>query len=370
MKKRISTGALILLCLLIILVSKGIRYTIMKKNLVDEGVGWSFVKMMNDGNKPRFGLTIKGSKNEDSSDAEGNAVAILKTINFLKLTSYQGLEIYITVIWNIITFYIMAKHKHSYSMIESIFILMSIAVLNIFNFCLAKEPIQMLYFFIMYAVIKSKMTSKQKFIGCFLVFMLCFMTFRNYYILMAVFMIFIYYIINMFSKKMKKTSVIIIILSIYVCIFALMNTTKIVSPKDYAELIRVRTRTSSANSDIRVLFNSSNLLIYSLDYILVLIRILIPAELLTLGPKYFIYAVYQIMVTILLINNLKNINTINANSKLALYIVIAFTMGSALFEPDFGSWVRHEAVIFPIYLFMLDAYKNKKEGEKSVEIYN
>ena len=350
--------------------AKGIRYSVMKKTLVDEGVGWYFINAINDSDKPKFGLTIKGEENESDSSVDGNTVAIFKSINFLDLTSYYGFEIYITVIWNLIIFYIIAKHKRSYSMMESIFILMSIAVLNIFNFCLAKEPIQILYFFMMHAIISSKLSNKSKFIGCFLIYILCFMTFRNYYVLMAAFMIFTYFIINKFSKNMKKSSVIIIVLSIYLCIFALMNIAKVVSIKDYDELIRVRTRTSSARSDIRVLFNSSNLYVFSLDYILVLIRILIPVELLTLGPKYFIYAVYQTMIILLIINNLKNVNVINKNAKIALYVVIAFSMGSALFEPDFGSWVRHEAVLFPIYLFMLDFYDNKKEEEKNVEIYN
>ena len=352
MKKRFTASVLIFFSILIILMAKGIRYSVMKKTLVDEGVGWYFINAINDSDKPKFGLTIKGEENESDSSVDGNTVEIFKSINFLDLTSYYGFEIYITVIWNLIIFYIIAKHKRSYSMMESIFILMSIAVLNIFNFCLAKEPIQILYFFMMHAIISSKLSSKSKFIGCFLIYILCFMTFRNYYVLMAAFMIFTYFIIN-------KSSVIIIVLSIYLCIFALMNIAKVVSIKDYDELIRVRTRTSSARSDIRVLFNSSNLYVFSLDYILVLIRILIPVELLTLGPKYFIYAVYQTMIILLIINNLKNVNVINKNAKIALYVVIAFSMGSALFEPDFGSWVRHESCIALILIALMKINEEK-----------
>lgn len=37
----------------------------------------------------------------------------------------------------------------------------------------------------------------------------------------------------------------------------------------------------------------------------------------------------------------------------ALYLYIAFLLCSAAFEPDFGSWTRHQGVAFPIILLML-----------------
>ena len=33
---------------------------------------------------------------------------------------------------------------------------------------------------------------------------------------------------------------------------------------------------------------------------------------------------------------------------LALSVFTAYILGSFLFEPDFGSWVRHEAATFPV----------------------
>ena len=47
-----------------------------------------------------------------------------------------------------------------------------------------------------------------------------------------------------------------------------------------------------------------------------------------------------------------NINKISVDRKIAIFIYMAFLMGSAAFEPDFGSWIRHEAVLFPIFMIV------------------
>ena len=37
----------------------------------------------------------------------------------------------------------------------------------------------------------------------------------------------------------------------------------------------------------------------------------------------------------------------------ALYLYLAFLLCSAAFEPDFGSWIRHQGVALPIILLIL-----------------
>ena len=49
-----------------------------------------------------------------------------------------------------------------------------------------------------------------------------------------------------------------------------------------------------------------------------------------------------------------------------MYIYYAFLLGSATFEPDFGSWIRHEAVLFPILLILMDAIKEKENKIEQV----
>ena len=90
---------------------------------------------------------------------------------------------------------------------------------------------------------------------------------------------------------------------------------------------------------------------------------LFPIELLLLGPKYFIYVLYQLMITLVVLKNTKNINKYSPRRRIALYIYIAFLMGSATFEPDFGSWIRHEAVLFPIFM-LISGFDEREENVK------
>ena len=143
--------------------------------------------------------------------------------------------------------------------------------------------------------------------------------------------------------------------------FAILNAVKLVSPSHFNELIRVRLRTSSAASDMRAIFKTNNLVVFTLDYLIMIIRMMLPVELLKLGPKYAVYTLYQILISGIVFNNLRNVRNISTSRRIALFIYIAFLMGSAAFEPDFGSWIRHEAVLFPI--FMIISGFNEGGGE-------
>ena len=354
--RRFSVGVVILLSIVSIAFGKIVRHTIMYESLVLPGVGWRILDQVNSDNL-KFGLTIHDSNSvEERSNAMQNACFIISKINFLKLTkSYYGYEILISIIWNIIILLIIVNLKKSFSLIETLFLLLSVAVLNIFDFCLAKEPIQMLYFLFIYLILISKMDEKIKFILSFLIYVLCFFTYRNYYILMAGFMVYLlllYKYLISHIKKVNRKHIIIILLSIYICYFVFLNIVKIIDMSAFNELLRVRLRTSSATSDMHSIFSSTNIYIFTLDYIIMIIRMLFPIELVRMGPKYFIYFIYQVFITYYLIKNITNINKISTTKKITLFVFIAFLLGSAAFEPDFGSWVRHEAVLFPIIMIM------------------
>ena len=360
--KRISIGVIILLFFVAIFLGKIVRYSVMKESLVDVGIGWNMIKYINQGNID-FGLTIKNEEDTDVVGATDNANAIFSFINVFGINTYYGFEIYISVIWNIILLIIIINLKKSFSVFETIFILASVSVLNIFNFCLAKEPIQMLYFILMYLILISNKSDKFKFIMCDLIFLLCSLTYRNYYILMFAFMIFAYLMYKYVLLKISKVKfkhIILVLFLIFICYFTFLNVAKVIDINAYNELIRVRLRTSGAASDMRTIFKSNNLFVFTIDYLIMLIRMLIPIELIKLGPKYIIYVVYQVLITSILIKNFIGIKKISNTRKIAIYIFIAFLMGSAAFEPDFGSWIRHESVLFPIILVIANI-KEKKD---------
>ena len=80
-----------------------------------------------------------------------------------------------------------------------------------------------------------------------------------------------------------------------------------------------------------------------------------PIELLKGGIFYFPFLAFQVLLIYYMYKNISKVHKISNNNVIALSVFIAFFMGSVLFEPDFGSFARHEAAAFPlIILFALD----------------
>ena len=93
---------------------------------------------------------------------------------------------------------------------------------------------------------------------------------------------------------------------------------------------------------------------FTLNYLLIVVRILFPIELISYGPKYILYVFYQLLVTYSLIKNLSSYKTNCQIKNISVLIYVAFLFTSATFEPDFGSWIRHEVVVFPLLMIMND----------------
>ena len=169
------------------------------------------------------------------------------------------------------------------------------------------------------------------------------------------FLLYFYFVLDFLlvrTKRVKIWHIILIIAGLFLFHLAFMAAVKVVSSTNYNELVRVRFRGESGASTIYIIFKSTQPILFSLDYLLVVLRMLVPLELILMGPKYAIFAIYQILITYILIKTIRQYNSITSSRRIAVAIYLAFLLGSATFEPDFGSWVRHEAVLFPIYLIM------------------
>lgn len=348
--------------LILVAIGKIIRYTIMKNVLVNAGIGHHFIYPILYGTG---GITLFDSDSM-TGDAGGNAVVIFRAINFFKINNYESWELYISVIWNIILFGLLLGVKKILNLKQFVFIGLSIIVLNIFDFTLAKEPIQMLYFIAIYYVLcLNNKSVKFKYILTIGIIAFSAISFRIYYFLIIMFMVLVQVLFNVFiikKEKVKIKDIIIMLLVIVGFYFLFLNIMKVIMPTEYSELIRVRTRSSTAASDMRNIFKSTNLLIFSFDYLIMLLRMMFPIELLRLGIKYVPYVLYQVIITYFVIKNIKSIKSNGKIKNIALYLYIGFLFASATFEPDFGSWVRHEAVLFPILLIFADIKRKDKES--------
>lgn len=358
MNKKWNKNLLFLFIPLMIILGKIIRWTVLKSVLVDMSIGNGMIVNIVNGNTC-FSMLSKAS----GADPTGNSVALFSLINFLNLKTTVEFEIFITVVWNFILILLISKSKKTFNTLEFMFLIVSVAVLNIWDFCLAKEPVQMLFFlFIALVLMSNKLSNKNKYILTIFIILLSVLFYRIYYILIIGFFVVVYLICEKFllkTNKINKKTVFKLLIILAFVYFIMLNIIKGIDIASYDELIRVRTRSGQAHTQMVNIFKSTNLVLFSIDYFIMIIRMMFPIELLIMGVKYIPYVFYQILVSYFMINNFVSIKKISATKKIAVYLYIAFLLASATFEPDFGSWVRHEAATIPVLLILSNVIEVK-----------
>lgn len=346
--------------IILVVFSKVIRYTILKATLVDTSIGHHMIYPIIN----HYATFKIFDSDSGGNDASGNATFIFDKLNILGLTTYTQFEITITIIFNILLMIIVWNGKKKYSVGQSLFLIMSIMMLNIFSFNLAKEPIQFLYFFVMFIILNNnKMKYQLKLFLVVCCVFLCALTFRSYYILILYFgaVFFILYTLIIKDNKITFFKMLLVLIIVGISYYLCLYMARLVDPNVYFELVRVRHRQSTATTDIRALFEMDNLVVYTLDYIIVLFRLLFPIELIRFGPKFLLYIFCQLIVTFTFLKTFFNMKNLTPTEKIAIYIYIGYLLTSACFEPDFGSWVRHESTAFPVTIFLSGIIDIKKE---------
>ncbi len=358
----VKTTVIIAAMIFLIAGAKVVRHTIMKEVLVDMSVGNGMIAMINDENSIIYDEEVS----EEELAANSKSAKLFSNINFFDLTTPIEFEVYITILWNIMLLIIIFMLRKKLDIMQAIFLILSVLVLNIFDFNLAKEPVQMLYFVLIYVVITSKsLRDDFKYVLSFGILYWASVSYRDYYILIAMFMLGVSWICKTFilmKDKLNIWDILMVIVAFGVGYFLLLSIAKVAMPQEYADLVRVRTRETQARTDISNLItnNASNLPLFTLDYLIMLVRMMVPIELMMFGPKYWPYVAYQVMITFYVVMALKNIKRNHKSKNVALYVYLGFLCGSATFEPDFGSWVRHEAAIAPVLFILADMYKFRK----------
>ncbi|MDD3416131.1 MAG: hypothetical protein PHY47_19385 [Lachnospiraceae bacterium] len=357
-----SKQNLYLAMLFLIIAGKIIRYTIMKETLVDTSIGhYMLIDILKDNVNFSF---------FSETGAAGNASYIFHFLRYIGLSQYIEFEIAITLFWNLILLGLFTRIRTMLTGYQIVFAMMSVIVLNIFDFNLAKEPIQMLYFIWLFCMILNRKYSLiKKYIAAICILVFSALTFRLYYVLIIFFATETFLFFVLISRSKKKFGIKKIIFIVFVLVttyYVLLRIFQSVLPSAFAELYRVRTRQSTAASDMRVIFHSNNLILFCVDYLLMLLRMLFPIELLRAGPKYMAYVLYQMLVSYGVIKAVQMHSNNSKTKNLALYIYLGFLLASGTFEPDFGSWVRHEAVVVPLLLIINDMIKPVWEADRTM----
>lgn len=362
-----NIGLLALLYIPIVLLSKLVRWTIMKPQLVDAGIGWKFVDKINSGTLVPFAFN------------SNNSLQFYDFVNVCGLESYVEWEWFVTIALNIAVFLVAIRFyrkNRNATLTDSAFIYLNVAILNIFCFCMAKEPAQMICFLLMsFAIIyPPNRTAKRVSIVLALLFTAFFL--RKYYGMVLIYYLIVEFAITNWISKIDTTTtkgkfytifaVLGLLLFFAGCQYVLLSVMSSVDPVTYTEMIRVNNREgSSAASEIAPIFRSENRVLFTVDYFIKIFRLMFPVELLLKGKvTYLFIVVYHFMLFKYLLKNFFRFNDLDHIQKCALFLYVAFWMCSASFEPDFGSWIRHEGVSFPIIILLLSKIRNNSLYEQ------
>lgn len=315
-------------------------------------------------------MLVNGDKAASGWAGYEQAVVFHRAINIFHFTTINQFSTFYGLIMTIAIMIIVSKVKEM-DFKDSLFTLMATGVLNIYVFCINKEMIQILYFFVIYIVINSPIKNTLlKLLGCALVYYLESTSFRSYYIIMAAMSVLLYFVFSWFQKRRRITKLVVFttILMCFIGVFVFFYASSLVSYDDYYEALNVRDNSTGAirqaGGATSAIYNvvpvNGNLGTFMFNYIINAFRMMIPIELLLKSPGYAPFFIYQIFILMYLFKALSNIKTMDKKVVVALSCFVAYFFGSVVFEPDFGSWVRHEATTFPV--FQLLVYQNRAQN--------
>lgn len=307
------------------------------------------------------------------ANSYNNSALLFNAINFLNLNTLVEWSIAIAFIADIYLFFFLINKKIE-TIKDTIIVFCFLGLLNIFVFNLSKDIIQFSIFALVGLLIQSKKIKlSTKIIFISLVFIAESVLYRSYYILTAAFLI----IIAVCFPKLEKwfisntgvfKKILLILLSFFVFLFIFLSLCQYIKPEEYQELMEVRNKLTArrvGSTDANTLIvnliqdNDDNFL-YIINYFINGFRILFPIELLPKGLYYYPFFIFQIICSIGIIKCLLKYKDLDESVKLALYVMLAYVIVAILFEPDFGSFVRHEAATFPILYYLIVDMKKRK----------
>lgn len=339
MKIRLNLNIWAIILIFVTIISLVIRYSLMTDKF--------FIDSLKILAMEQTGSYIEGSF--------GVSARFFSWLNIFEIDDLFGWSVYISLIYFYINLWIVKDIK-VINIAFFFFLLLSIFLWYLFSVGITKEVIQGLFYLSIYILCVNGEWIKNDikiFIGS-IVLLFSALVFREYYILTAFFSIVIGLILsNMRGGILKRyCSVMHIYFFSLISVMVFLYIASIVFPGGYERIVTLRNThnmylvgyTDTFIAD--VFANPTNsVAIYMGNYIVNFMRLLLPIELLFIGKfYYFPFLVYQFMFTWFYYKSLKNIKALSNASFLSLIFLTSFLIVSAMMEPDFGSWARHQSV--------------------------
>lgn len=259
--------------------------------------------------------------------------------------------------------------KEDYTIVQAGLVLAAVALCGVYIFMLNKDFLQFLVFLTAFGFIVSRMSFRGKMASCTALFVLEFLLWRQYYIIVAVFLVGLYFALKFTCSKTRsaraRVTVFLALTIVGMLLFSFVLF--VASPENYAAVAgkhgvdREEYTVMAAASGIASLIDvtsSSPPYLFVANWVVNTLRLLFPVELFFKGPYYAVFAVYQLCISFFAFRALVCTREANREALLVLALYFAFVLASATFEPDFGSWVRHETACLPVILLVVSVSRN------------
>lgn len=293
---------------------------------------------------------------------------LFASINVGKLDTMLSWSLCLGVLFTFLLMFMMIR-ADAPDLFQSIFILAAVGLLNIYIFTIGKDIIQFAFFFAVYIVLMLPFDNTLlKILGSAGILYFESTFFREYYILIAALILAVYVVLSWFKKRGRigLGSLLAIGVLLFAVIYAAMLSAQILMPDEYNQMLGLRTGYDTAFGDssdsATIILNwipGDGLPIFMVNYVINAFRMMIPIELALRGVYYWPFFIFQLMITLYMVHLIRQLNRINEPVLfLALCVYLGYALASFIFEPDFGSWVRHETATFPVlHLLVLNTYQ-------------
>ena len=282
-----------------------------------------------------------------------------RTINVFHFTERIQWSLFLGTLMMIVVI-LMFKRVKGLDTSQIVFAAMCVGLLNIYIFNISKDVLQFGIFCIIYIVliIKKLPLILKALITAALMYWES-SVYRSYYIIMAFFFIIIFIVFHILrknSKKLRFMHYLFIIVGIYAMVFCFLLGARTFYKKEYNQIMETRNYSNKQNQTSAIkepIEHNGDLGKFFIDYMINSVRMMFPIELVTIGVFYLPFFAFQIFMLFYLIRGIKRMDELDDKSFIALCVFIAYYLGSVLFEPDFGSFVRHETATFPVIMLMV-----------------
>lgn len=287
------------------------------------------------------------------------AADFFRDINVFHFTARIQWSIFLGVVLTIVTI-IMFKKCTGLDTKQIVFGSMCVALCNIYVFNISKDALQFGIFIIIFIVVSiKKLPIWIKAIVAGLLLYWESNVYKSYYIIMAFFFMVIFIafsIIRVKKKRLRWFQYLIIVIGLYAMVYVFLFSARSLFPSDYKDIMEAREYSShqGQTSVIEEPFeHDGNLNLFFADYTIDSVRMMFPFELVQIGAFYVPFFAFQVFLLFYLIRGIKYMDELDDKSFIGLCIFLAYFLGSVLFEPDFGSFVRHEAATLPVIILMV-----------------